>query len=216
MSVNNLNYLLDEIDKVKIKINEKQIVLNKVQKGVTNGKILNENQNSAKLERISAIYDTVASYQRTLEDLIKKAVILIDLTQSQSSKLKRFNPNDQVVVRPSDDYILAIVIKSLEGGKKYEVEDAEDDELDGQRKRYTFPVQNIIPLANKKKELQPKSKCLALYPNSTCFYPATICATPAMNRDPSHPNHYILQFNDDNSMERFVEENYVIEFPKRI
>ncbi|KAJ3220853.1 hypothetical protein HK099_003944 [Clydaea vesicula] len=147
---------------------------------------------AAKLERISAIYDTVASYQRTLEDLIKKAVILIDLTQSQSSKLKRFNPNDQ-------------------GGKKYEVEDAEDDELDGQRKRYTFPVQNIIPLANKKKELQPKSKCLALYPNSTCFYPATICATPAMNRDPSHPNHYILQFNDDNSMERFVEENYFVE-----
>ncbi|KAJ3123462.1 hypothetical protein HK098_001902 [Nowakowskiella sp. JEL0407] len=98
------------------------------------------------------------------------------------------HPNDKVAVRPiNQDWILANVIRWVPEKQKYEVEDAEDDELEvGKRKRYLFAPRLIIPIPKedeKRVELPVGREVLALYPNSSCFYKAEVILGPKVYRD---------------------------------
>ncbi|KAJ3416839.1 hypothetical protein HDV05_008424 [Chytridiales sp. JEL 0842] len=128
-------------------------------------------------------------------------------------------PGWQVVVRPiQQDYILAIVVRWLPDKQKYEVEDAEDDEeKPGTRKVYVFPAKLVIPIpkeVNKKDEFPANHTVLALYPNSSCFYKATVLKPPSKNQDEDYPGHYVLRFEDDGGFDRYVNPCMVLDMPK--
>ncbi|KAJ1562394.1 hypothetical protein HK096_010406 [Nowakowskiella sp. JEL0078] len=91
-------------------------------------------------------------------------------------------PGDQVAVRPANqDWILAYIMNWIPEKGKYEVEDAEDDEVEvGKRKRYLFTPRMIIPIPTvKRAELPIGREVLALYPNSSCFYKAEVILPPS-------------------------------------
>ncbi|KAK9764069.1 hypothetical protein K7432_008748 [Basidiobolus ranarum] len=83
----------------------------------------------------------------------------------------------------SQEWILAVVLQYLPEKNKYQVEDAEVDE-NGKRMKYNLPLRNIIPLPEEYTvgeipEFGIDHVVLALYPNTTCFYKATVVLPPS-------------------------------------
>ncbi|KAI9291644.1 DUF1325-domain-containing protein [Neoconidiobolus thromboides FSU 785] len=133
-----------------------------------------------------------------------------------------FIPNGSKVVAkmvdsddPNQEWILANVIHYYPEKNRYQIEDAEVDD-DGQKTKYILPTKYVIPLETKElnHEFPVGHEVLALYPNTTCFYKATVKALPSQNRSKGHHlNHYMVLFEDDDDTERWVEKNMVLDMP---
>lgn len=79
-------------------------------------------------------------------------------------------------------------------------------------------LKNIIPLPNKGlpltssshpdnlEEFQPGARVLALYPDTTTFYRATVVSPPEGRSGKSKEGHYWIQFEDDGEMRHEVEK----------
>jgi len=97
-------------------------------------------------------------------------------------------------------WILTTVVRFLpEKVDQYEVVDADPYEDVATRKHYTLPRKCIIPLPTTQPEQWSKATCypkssmvLAMFPNTTAFYPAVVQGCPTRG----HPD-YVLIFDDD-------------------
>ncbi|KAJ9076850.1 hypothetical protein DSO57_1022448 [Entomophthora muscae] len=85
---------------------------------------------------------------------------------------------------PNQEWILATVIHYYPDRNKYQVEDAEADETDGQKSKYVLSAMYVIQLPDEQdlsfdNEFPSGHEVLALYPNTTCFYKATVIFPPS-------------------------------------
>eukprot|EP00842_Homolaphlyctis_polyrhiza_P004871 jgi/Hompol1/5385/HPOL_004398-RA len=81
--------------------------------------------------------------------------------------------------------------------------------------RYNLFVKQVIPIpkeTEKRREFAPRTRVLALFPSTTCFYQATVVVPPSQARD----NNYVVIFEDDNNFERNIEASMVLEWPKHL
>ncbi|KAI0233728.1 hypothetical protein L0F63_002043, partial [Massospora cicadina] len=101
----------------------------------------------------------------------------------------------------------------------YQVEDAEADEADGQKSKYILSAKYVIKLPEEQdlsyeNEFPPGHEVLALYPNTTCFYKATVITPPSKNRGRGlHAYDYMVHFDDDDNAERFIQRHNVVNMP---
>jgi len=144
------------------------------------------------------------------------------LKSHDNKQYKPLSPGDLVVVRPpGQDWLLATVLHYFPDKNKYEVEDIEDDEdKPGIRKRYIFPVKCVLEIPsddNKRPYFPIGHEVLSLYPNSSCFYKATIIKTPNEHKNSSNGKPaYIVRFEDDDEAEREVPVNRVLDMPPKM
>jgi len=98
-----------------------------------------------------------------------------------------FPENSLVAARTGKEmeWIAAVVVKQYSDFKKYDILDYDEENSEGGAKRYTLPSKNLVPLptslppVHMKHEFPENSKVLALYPNTTCFYMATVISPPS-------------------------------------
>jgi SAGA-associated factor 29 len=121
----------------------------------------------------------------------------------------------------SDLWILAAVVRYLTDKKKYEIEDEDPgDEGDPNpvRKHYRLNKKNIVALPkifNPNQVFGKGSQVLAMFPNTTTFYPAII------EKEASKVTNmmYALKFEDDEEQGRRVSRKvsfkYVIPMQKK-
>jgi len=98
------------------------------------------------------------------------------------------------------EWILAIVLRHIPRLNKYKVVDADPDEGPESRTYYIMPRKNLIPLPkwvpeqwNKSTQFSKNIPVLAMFPNTTSFYPATVQVGPKRRKN----KNYVLVFEDD-------------------
>jgi hypothetical protein len=136
----------------------------------------------------------------TVEKFVKKleSDLLIFETQLRgagSFEQGGAEPGQEVSIRPdvySKDWILGRVVHYYNDTGYYDIADVDDS------KRYHLPETQVIvlDLADSTRKLSKGEEVLAVYPDTTAFYPATIAAAPrrgAMSTEPS----VMVQFTDD-------------------
>ncbi|KAI9009640.1 SGF29 tudor-like domain-containing protein [Gaertneriomyces semiglobifer] len=116
----------------------------------------------------------------------------------------------------SQEWMLGVVVNWLPDKGKYAVEDAEADEVTGQRKQFLYPSSTVIPILSLREAARrvpfPKDhEVLALYPNTSCFYRARVVVSP-----PKPGSDYIVRFEDDNEVDRPVNPPLVLDLPKNM
>ncbi|KAL9236249.1 hypothetical protein vseg_010943 [Gypsophila vaccaria] len=101
-----------------------------------------------------------------------------------------------------DEYILVKVIHFDREMKEFEVLDDEpgEDEEGGVQRKFKLPVSHIIPLPKRNDpstalEFPTKKEVLAVYPNTTALYKATVVNTNRKKKT----DDYVLEFDDDES-----------------
>ncbi len=166
--------------------------------------------NSKHFVKLAVLYkDTLEHLNGHLNNL-EEAISLL-------KQLPKWEKGLRVAVKPENsDWILAHILKQV-SPNVWEVEDAEDDEDNpGRKKRYRFHTRAILPIGHVK-ELPIGSKCLALYPGSSCFYHATIVLNPTIISQQDLTEYkgcYVVKFEDDNDVERAVLAELVLESPE--
>eukprot|EP01097_Dermamoeba_algensis_P010786 TRINITY_DN8084_c0_g1_i1.p1 TRINITY_DN8084_c0_g1~~TRINITY_DN8084_c0_g1_i1.p1 ORF type:complete len:314 (+),score=74.15 TRINITY_DN8084_c0_g1_i1:94-1035(+) len=119
------------------------------------------------------------------------------------------------------DWILASIVNYIPESGKYEVEDEDPgDEFDPNpsREHYQLPRKCLIPLplqVGAEYEFARGSQVLAMYPETTTFYSATVVATPSERKKKD----YQLNFVEDTDeigepIKREVSPAYVVAEPK--
>lgn len=124
----------------------------------------------------------------------------------------------------NDDWILATILNYNSNGT-FEVEDVEDSmEASGDSKassphksssrRLRFSVGpdriRVIPAAESAEQdssIKIKDRVLALFPGTTCLYPATVVSNPSRRKKSKD---YLVSFSDDSVQHRAVPARYVL------
>lgn len=111
-----------------------------------------------------------------------------------------------------EDWILATVLKYNPETELYEVEDAEGangSPTKGITKaRYVVPADKILPLsADVDESIKSKQRVLALFPGTTCLYPATVISTPARRKK---TRDFLVRFSEDEVPQRPVPSKYIL------
>lgn len=99
-------------------------------------------------------------------------------------------------------WILASVMEYVHATKKYRIKD--EDPSESFSPEYLAPWKNVVSLDDEKELLQAGEKVLAIYPDSTIFYHATVVKGPQYEDDD-----YTLFFDGDQSQVRMVNARYV-------
>ncbi|KAI8053948.1 SGF29 tudor-like domain-containing protein [Syncephalis plumigaleata] len=120
-----------------------------------------------------------------------------------------------------DEWILAVVKRYYTEKQVYEVEDAEEDDSGNIA---TYCPDTSLPLAvvvvvvgnagQRTNEFPIGHVVLALYPNTTCFYKASVTLPPSTRS--SMQGQYVVQFEDDNEQAQAVPANMVLDYPGQI
>ncbi|WFD42942.1 hypothetical protein MPSI1_001593 [Malassezia psittaci] len=137
--------------------------------------------------------------------------------------------SDGRIVEEGDVWIMATVVSSVNNDpRRYIVQDAEDEGTSGPT--YNTTLKSIAPLPNSLETLpmdnyQPGSRVLALYPDTSCFYNATIQGGgPALSasiprarqqkreKDLLHAPYQVM-FDDDGADIKLVPAYLVVEPP---
>lgn len=106
----------------------------------------------------------------------------------------------QVGMEPS--WILASVMDYVQATKKYRIKD--EDPTEAVSPEYLAPWKNVVSLDDEREVLAAGEKVLAIYPDSTIFYHATVVKGPS-----THDDDYTLFFDGDQSQVRMVNGHYV-------
>eukprot|EP00656_Telonema_subtile_P001418 TRINITY_DN10639_c0_g1_i1.p1 TRINITY_DN10639_c0_g1~~TRINITY_DN10639_c0_g1_i1.p1 ORF type:complete len:261 (+),score=48.95 TRINITY_DN10639_c0_g1_i1:200-982(+) len=99
-------------------------------------------------------------------------------------------------------WILASVMEYVHATKKYRIKD--EDPTEACSPEYLAPWKNVVSLEDERSILPAGEKVLAIYPDSTIFYHATVVKGPA-----HHDDDYTLFFDGDQSQVRMVNGHYV-------
>jgi len=113
-------------------------------------------------------------------------------------------------------WIQASVIKYMADRNRYQVVDedpGDESNPNPVRKKYVLDAKKLIPLysldefpCSTRREFPKGERVLAIFPNTTVFYPAYVVAGPKKRKDPS----YALAFDDDDDRHTIVSAQYVI------
>lgn len=118
--------------------------------------------------------------------------------------------------RETPNWILGTVMRYFAFKNKYEVEDLDvSDDYDCIRKTYVLSAKVIIPLPyivpsvfNQETEFAIDDNVIALYPQTTSFYPATVLDVPSNTGNEK----YTLKFEDDNR-NHYINWRFVLHEP---
>ncbi|KAJ1975145.1 hypothetical protein H4R35_003281 [Dimargaris xerosporica] len=136
----------------------------------------------------------------------------------------------------NEEWILAVVTHYYTDKHRYQVEDVVKDES-GKKPKYILSAKSLIPLPNPvplspngttvasvtrrgstlpkpSQQFAPRHKVVALYPNTTCFYRATIVASLDQDSASPHYGSYLLRFEDDDEIERYIHHSVVLDMPR--
>lgn len=83
------------------------------------------------------------------------------------------------------------------------------------KRKYNTTLKALIPLPTVEEPgptLRPGMAAYALYPDTSCFYRATVASGPIQSSDGKR---YRLQFDDDNEEVRSVKWDLIVEVPHR-
>lgn len=125
-----------------------------------------------------------------------------------------------------DEWMLATILEAT-GAGAYEVEDCEliegDDEeaqavqaANGLGKRRSAELARILRMPTSganMEELKPKANVLALFPGTTCLYPAQVISPPSRRKK---TRDYLLRFSDDEEPSRTCPPQFVIPAPSML
>ncbi|KAF7314268.1 Saga complex component [Mycena kentingensis (nom. inval.)] len=129
-------------------------------------------------------------------------------------------------IETGENWILAVVVKSMGDKYRYEVQDPEPQE-DGQPGLcYYTNLKAIIPLPDPNApdrslshvssypEFAVGATVMALYPDTSCFYRAEVLSNPKMQKGAQAGKYlYKLKFDDDEDQEHAVLAEWVVEWP---
>lgn len=108
--------------------------------------------------------------------------------------------------------VLVTVLRYLSARKMYDVEDVADE--DGKHERMSVAAENCVPLFHREPAFPRGAKVLAVFHNTTAFYPAVVVTPPTR----ANPTEYYLAFADDSEQNdpqlqlvRKVASHFVIE-----
>jgi len=121
----------------------------------------------------------------------------------------------EVAAKVNKDWILAKVSRYFPDKGKYEVIDENIDAEDSlqQHKQYKLDRDCIIPLQPDSSEESKKgSIVLAIYPDTTVFYNATVVKTPSQ-APYRGTREYLLKFIDDDEKIQRVAAHHVVPVP---
>ena len=116
-------------------------------------------------------------------------------------------PGQEVCIKPEiyeNDWILGRVIYFHNDTGYYDIADVDDS------KRYHLPETQVLvlDLADSSRKLSKGEEVLAIYPDTTSFYPATVSAAPRRNAMSSEPS-ITVQFQGD-SDESGITPNRIV------
>ncbi|KAB2023061.1 hypothetical protein ES319_D07G255600v1, partial [Gossypium barbadense] len=116
-----------------------------------------------------------------------------------------------------DEWFVVKVINFDEKTKKFEVldEEAGDDEEGGVQKTYKLSASCIIPFPERNdpsgtQEFPAGRNVLAVYPETTALYKATVISTPRKRKS----DEYLLEFDDGALPQRTVPFHKVVPLPE--
>lgn len=124
----------------------------------------------------------------------------------------------------ADTWIMARIVRCIgQDRTRYEVQDTEDDGRPGPT--YNTTLRSIIPMPWPQaptvsqqgwpaREIPLHSSVLAVFPDTSCFYPAIVAQTPSQNgsgkRGPA-AKFYRLRFDDDDELERTIGAQFIVD-----
>jgi|SaaInlStandDraft_6_1057023.scaffolds.fasta_scaffold20869_5 hypothetical protein len=128
-----------------------------------------------------------------------------------------FKPDTIVAARvgaKADGYILATVISYNKLKGKYEVEDADPESTEDDRKRHFVPPKHVLRLPAETELIDSEylkgTMVLAMFPQTTTFYPAIVHSVSRKRKN----TEYNLRFEGDvNDQIRRVSAHYVVAAP---
>ncbi|CAG8435762.1 6220_t:CDS:2 [Diversispora eburnea] len=116
-----------------------------------------------------------------------------------------------------ENWILAKIICFHDKVREYEVEDIDKMKNEKHGKQFMVSMKNVIELPGPGGYLQefPRShRVIALYPNTTCFYKASIIIPPSKQN--IRTQYYLISFDNDNDAVRHVDAQYVLDAPNEL
>ncbi len=110
--------------------------------------------------------------------------------------------------------------------KSYLVEDGETDaDSTDYQKQYQLKRSDVLALpkpSDMKPLIPPKTKVLALYPDTTCFYHGVVVATPVLaytvvmlTRQEHHKGGYAVRFEEDDDRIQTIPLAFVVPFQNK-
>lgn len=121
-----------------------------------------------------------------------------------------------------EDWILALMIRSTDDGF-VEVEDVDEPPNEASssstsspqkssKTRYKIPPERVLLLSEnpESESFKIRERVLALFPGTTCLYPATIINVPSRRKKTKD---YLVRFNDDIVSNRPVPSKYILKIP---
>lgn len=121
-----------------------------------------------------------------------------------------------------EEWTLATILSYSRAEGHYEVQDCETDNeglalaVAGPGNRRFIPEDRLLHLASSDdealigEEQRLKAPVLALFPGTTCLYPAVVISTPSRRRK---TRDYLLRFNDDEAPSRACPARFVLPLP---
>ncbi len=115
-----------------------------------------------------------------------------------------------------EEWMLATVVDFDQENQVYTVEDCEMEadgltpQQTGQGNRRSIPPNKVLKLPDndeEQEEFRVKSIVLALYPGTTCLYPATVLSTPSKRKKTKD---YLLKFEDDEVPSRICLPRFIV------
>jgi hypothetical protein len=129
-----------------------------------------------------------------------------------------------------DPWILASIVKYIPQKDKYQVEDEDSgDQGDGSgrrnRRRHTVSAAHVVPLSKVNSPdadtFQALDRVMAVYPNTTSFYPCTVVFGPRQSGgvQSRNTNRVVVKFDDDEDEtgtipEHKIPRRYVLPLPR--
>ena len=156
---------------------------------------INQSDNlSLLIEKCSLLKEHLIQKQQLIDDELVR-IPSIDIGSEVAAKIS---------INKSQNWILASVLEYDENSKLYLIEDVETDEFSAEKARYSLNEAAIAQLNTTDNVFPVKSQVLALFPDSTCFYKATVISSPSNQQQQTE---YVVEFEDDYVNGRIVQRN---------
>jgi hypothetical protein len=124
-----------------------------------------------------------------------------------------------------DPWILASIVKYIPQKDKYQVEDEDSGDQGQNKRRHTVSAAHVVPLSKVNSPdadtFQALDRVMAVYPNTTSFYPCTVVFGPRQSGGVQSRNttRVVVKFDDDedetgNIPEHKIPRRYVLPLPR--
>jgi hypothetical protein len=169
------------------------------------------------VEQVPMDLELTAEEEIVIED--SPSVDVMEITLEIPSVMDILNVGTEVAMlclvdaeATQEDWILGTILRYIPEENSYEIEDAEGENgsptKGGVKTRYTVHEDKVRPLADSIDEsVKPKQQVLALFPGTTCLYPAMVVSTPLRRKKTKD---FLVKFSDDEVPQRPVPPRYVL------